>query len=219
MRVSSHQPAFLPWAGFWHKVMSSDAFVLQAGVQWAKDGYLNRIQHQAAWLTLPVDASDTSPISEVTIGSDIRRIEKTWKSVAQVPGPYKDRLEPIIERLQAVQPGDSLMFTNIELLRLLARALGVGRYKFILNQYAGSGPTKTDRLDSRLRVAAPQMTSFYMGEGTASYFDPERFARVECFVQDPSPFLGSPSILQLIAQEPDPADWIMSKGAWSKIER
>ncbi|MCO5157847.1 MAG: WbqC family protein [Aquamicrobium sp.] len=218
MRVASHQPAFLPWAGYWHKVMSVDTFVLQAGVQWAKDGYLNRIRHQGAWLTLPVDASDTSAINEVTIGHDARRIEKTWKAVAQVSGPYKKRLEPVLERLRNVKPGDSLMHLNVALLRCIAREMSFN-YRFVLNHYAGSGSTKTDRLDSRLRVAAPHMTSFYMGAGTASYFDPERFARVDCFVQDPYRFAASSSILQLIAKEPDPADWIMSQGVWRKIER
>ena len=28
VRVSAHQPNFLPWVGFWHKFLSADVFVI-----------------------------------------------------------------------------------------------------------------------------------------------------------------------------------------------
>jgi hypothetical protein len=218
MRVSGHQPAFLPWAGFWHKLLSVDAFVLSAGVQWAKDGYLNRIQHQGAWLTVPVDASDTAPIIEVLVGEDRRRISKTWKAVAQVSGHYKHRLNQIIEILRYLEPGACLATHNVRLIKAIADELGV-QTKLVPSLIAGDGVTKTDRLDARLRKAAPDMSAFYMGQGTASYFEADRFKRVPCFVQDPSSFKGSPSIVQLISNEPDPIDWIMSRGRWVELAR
>lgn len=218
MRVSSHQPAFLPWAGFWHKVLSVDTFVLSCGVQWAKDGYLNRIQHQGAWLTVPVDARDDSPINQVRVGNDTRRISKTWKAAAQVSGPYKKRIEGVVYELMNVAPGENIAALNMRLIFAICDALRV-EAKFHMCFDVGEGVTKTDRLDRRLAATVPEMTSFYMGQGTASYFEAERFKRVPCFVQDPSSFKDSPSIVQLISNEPDPVDWIMSRGRWVELAR
>src|SRR5690606_12088426 len=113
MRVASHQPVFLPWAGFWHKACSVDHFVLSAGVQWAKDCYLNRIKHAGAWLTLPVNAKDSDRILDVRVASDRRRLAKTWKTVDLERGPYRSRLDPIVDRLCRIEPGERLVDVNL----------------------------------------------------------------------------------------------------------
>lgn len=58
MIVSAHQPAYLPWLGYFDKISRSDIFVYMDTVQFEKNSYINRNQIKSSqgpiWLTLAV---------------------------------------------------------------------------------------------------------------------------------------------------------------------
>jgi hypothetical protein len=58
MRIAIHQPHFLPWLGYLHRMASVDAFVLLDHVQFERRNYQNRtmirMNGAAHWLTVPV---------------------------------------------------------------------------------------------------------------------------------------------------------------------
>jgi hypothetical protein len=58
MIVAIHQPHFLPWLGYLHRMASVDLFVLLDHVQFERRNYQNRtavrINGEARWLTVPV---------------------------------------------------------------------------------------------------------------------------------------------------------------------
>ncbi len=59
IRVAAiHQPNFLPWLGFFHKMVSADIFILLDNVPYSKNSYQNRVKIKSAqgeqWLTVPV---------------------------------------------------------------------------------------------------------------------------------------------------------------------
>ena len=58
MRVSIHQPAYLPWLGYLDRIASSDIFVFLDTVQFEKNSFINRNLIKTAngpiWLTIPV---------------------------------------------------------------------------------------------------------------------------------------------------------------------
>ena len=58
MKIAIHQPHFLPWLGYLHRMASVDAFVLLDHVQFERRNYQNRtmIRMNGAphWLTVPV---------------------------------------------------------------------------------------------------------------------------------------------------------------------
>ena len=57
-RVSIHQPAYLPWLGYFDKIKRCDLFVFLDTVQFEKNSYMNRNQIKTPqgplWLTIPV---------------------------------------------------------------------------------------------------------------------------------------------------------------------
>jgi len=56
--VSIHQPAYIPWLGYFHKIFLSDIFVYLDTVQFEKNSFINRNKILGAggpfWLTVPV---------------------------------------------------------------------------------------------------------------------------------------------------------------------
>ncbi len=58
MLVAIHQPHFIPWLGYLHRMSQVDAFILLDHVQFERRNYQNRsqirIDGEARWLTVPV---------------------------------------------------------------------------------------------------------------------------------------------------------------------
>jgi hypothetical protein len=56
--VAIHQPNFLPWLGFFHKMTLADIFILLDNVPYSKNSYQNRVKIKSAqgeqWLTVSV---------------------------------------------------------------------------------------------------------------------------------------------------------------------
>ena len=58
MILSAHQPAYLPWLGYFEKIQASDIFVYLDTVQYEKNSFINRNKIKTPngwqWLTIPV---------------------------------------------------------------------------------------------------------------------------------------------------------------------
>ncbi|MCF6153181.1 MAG: hypothetical protein E3K38_13005 [Candidatus Kuenenia stuttgartiensis] len=58
MILSAHQPAYLPWLGYFDKIIRCDIFVFLDSVQFEKNSFTNRNKIKtpvgATWLTVPV---------------------------------------------------------------------------------------------------------------------------------------------------------------------
>lgn len=69
--VSIHQPNYLPWIGYFYKIVHSDIFVLGDNVQFSNKSFINRNRIKtpqgAKWLTVPVIHQYPNLINEVKI--------------------------------------------------------------------------------------------------------------------------------------------------------
>jgi len=58
MILTAHQPAYLPWLGYFDKIISSDIFIFLDTVQYEKNSFINRNRIKTPnghiWLTIPI---------------------------------------------------------------------------------------------------------------------------------------------------------------------
>ena len=214
MKVAAQQPHFLPWPPYWHKVLEADVFLLWSGVDYSKGEYINRVRHAGSWLTLPVTAQLGQPIHDVVIAKEQRRLIKIAKTVDQVRGKYRSRLDEVVELLYHIQPGDNLAAVNSDLLRAVIKALGRSPSVFMAAPLRVTEGSKTERLRKLLDTYTPGVKVYLTGIGARNYLH-ARFLNCEVWWQDISRFDPEMSILQLIANEPDPVDYILTTGGWA----
>jgi hypothetical protein len=130
MRLAAHQPHYLPWLRYFHKIAQADVFVVMDDIQFNRNGWQNRtrIKHAQGWtyLSVPVFQKFKQRISEVRIDNTQRWKQKHWKALTQSYGRARylhglaDRLEPVYARDWAL-----LGELSEELLRLCLDMLNV----------------------------------------------------------------------------------------------
>lgn len=222
MRVASHQPAFLPWPGFWDKFWETDVFVISAGVDWAKDSYLNRVRWNGGWLTVPVNVRQHAPILTARVGADANRLSALRRAVGSMMGmhrryPYVERLSFLPDLIAAYEPGSLLYALNVELIRAIGGIVQPDT-KIVVDTALPIAGTKTERLLDRIQRCAPGATEYLMGAGALDYID---LAALPLTVhqQDPSGYDPGVSILDVLGAEPDPVDYLVSRGRWVDLVR
>ena len=92
MIVTIHQPNFIPWLGFFNKVINCDIFVILDDVEFSKDSFINRNKIRTSegwmWLTIPVKMKLGEKINEVIVDNSKRWYEKHKKSIIQLIKHY-----------------------------------------------------------------------------------------------------------------------------------
>lgn len=81
MILSAHQPAYLPWLGYFDKITEADIFVFLDTVQYEKNSFINRNKIKTPqgpqWLTIPVKSKGhiTATLRETLVDDS-----KPWRS-------------------------------------------------------------------------------------------------------------------------------------------
>ena len=139
MILTAHQPNYLPYAGFFHKVARADRFLVVDNVQFVKRGpfgwmHRNRIRTNSPqgwdWLSVPVltKGKFTQRICDAEIDPAVPWARKHWKAIewnyrrARYFGDYAAEFRGLYERPWA-------RFTDLAcaFIELLLRLLGVPR--------------------------------------------------------------------------------------------
>jgi hypothetical protein len=87
MVLTAHQPAYLPWLGYFDKIIRSEIFVFLDTVQYEKNSFINRNQIMTKqgpiWLTVPVKIKGHigSTILDTRIDNSQNWAEKHLKSI------------------------------------------------------------------------------------------------------------------------------------------
>ncbi len=216
-RVAIHQPNYLPYLGFFHKLSLVDTFVLYDTAQFSKNDFHNRNRIKTpsgtAWLTVPVSRPALRPIREVRISAatswadrHLKSIEANYSRAAYFVS-YRDELRIVFKKSWLF-----LAELNESLIRMLAKA-----WDFPVRFVRASeclGVTEEASRSSRLveLVRAVGGDEYVSGPGGLDYVDPTVFGgvglRLQVFRHAEyrqlwGPFLPSMSAIDLLLNEGD----------------
>lgn len=177
--VACHQPNFLPWMGYFAKLVQCDYFVILDDVQMPTGrSYVSRTRVADAqgsrWLSVPVTRQSGQRIAEVELAPDPRWRTKHLSSIRQMyaKAPHVDA---VLELMRAPYEADhvNLAEFNIHLLERVMAHLGVRR-KVIRSSTLGIDSTSDQRLIDIVKHVGGD--TYLSGKGGQNYQDPEKFA-------------------------------------------
>lgn len=189
MILTAHQPVYLPWLGFFHKIALAEKFCVFDVAQYQTKDYNNRnkIKTNAGpiWLTVPVESKQhfEKRIADVRIVSNgwnrkhIKSIELAYKKA-----PYFEQYFPPMRDLLA-QQFDLLTELNTQMLELLLSQLGIA-IPVVKATGLGLEGKKSDLvLDMCLKLGADV---YVFGAQGRNYADVDAFLRagVKPYFQD-----------------------------------
>jgi hypothetical protein len=177
MRVTIHQPQFLPWLGYVDKIDRSDLFVVLDNVQFKKNEWQNRNRIRTSkgwqWLTVPVRHRFGQLIEDVRINSEVDWRSKHLTALgmhyagAAYAGEYMDGLRALYQ-----QTYEHLVDLNMAIIRWLLQVLTIKTpVRLASDMKLRDDPT--DRLIDICREVGA--TEYLAGPGAPEYMDLERF--------------------------------------------
>lgn len=186
--VSIHQPAYLPWLGYFHKLMLSDVFVVLDTTQFEKNSFINRNKIRTAqgwtWLTIPLLTKGhlEKTIADMEWDPAVRWQRKHGETIRQAysRAPYFDEQYPA---LQGFLDGATRFSTLLlDMLRYFAAQIGARARIVCASELAVDG-RKSDLI---LNICtALNATTYVSGALGANYLERAAFERagVEVIVQ------------------------------------
>lgn len=181
--IAIHQPNFLPWLGFFHKIASSDAFVLLDSVQLPKTGgsWVQRVKMmisgEARWMTVPLCRPEHGAlrIDEVLCADHL-----PWrkKMIAAIEQNY--RRAPHFESTRALLLDIFALYAprladfNIRAIEAVWNHLGMPARRMVRSSSCAAAGSSNDLLVSLVRELGG--THYLCGGGAAGYQDDAVFS-------------------------------------------
>ena len=177
MIVSIHQPNFMPWLGYFHKIAQSDVFVLIDQVRFVKGHIVNRNKiknnhGEAVWLTVPIRMSKGSAqnINEIEVdpGHKWRARQYNLLRAFYQKTPFFDAYFPEIKELLQ-QDYESLAGLNIAVIRYFCSKLNIATKLVVASELGQEFGAKNDL---NLNICSYFNADIYLsGTGAKKYND------------------------------------------------
>ena len=179
MILAGHQPEYLCYIGFFHKMMHCDKFVLVDHVQFEKKYFQNRnkirTKEGSILLTIPVFSKGKfeQKINEVEINNNVDWQKKHWRSIvfnyqkAPFFSEYKDFFEQIYSKRW-----EKLVDINETIIRYIAKQLHIN-VEIVKSSEVNPSGYKTDLLIDMCKKLGAD--SYLSGEGGRLYVDELKF--------------------------------------------
>ena len=154
MKITIHQPNYLPYLGFFDKMRQADIFVIYDDAQFNKDDFQHRnkirIFHGWKWLTVPVEKK-LIPINEIKIRNEQINKGLTWSDAqfkeirdSYLDTPNYERYENKLEEIY-MKRYDKLIDLNLEIIYFLMDAFNI-KTKLVFSSELGFTSRSTQRL-------------------------------------------------------------------------
>jgi len=186
--VTIHQPNYMPWAGFFHKWLISDAFVILDTVQYHKNEWQNRNRIKTAngaqWITVPVSYRMPQTIQEVGIATpNWARKQVSAIEQAYAKAPCLDLYWPELKNALS-QPWERVAALNVAMIRSLGTMLGCRAPLYLASEMKAESTDPTDRLISLCQELNGD--AYLSGREGRGYLQAEKFndAGIELWFQE-----------------------------------
>ena len=185
MKLAIHQPQYMPWCGYFHKIACADLFVLLDDVQYKKNEWQHRNRIRTSqgwqWFSVPNQYQFPQKISDVRVNNAMRWQEKHWRSLCASYGKaaFFNRYREEFERFFAGS-WDFLSPLNCDSVRLLARLLGIHTPMELSSPHHFPGAS-TERLVNICRHFNADI--YLSGAGGKEYLDVSLFEKAGISVE------------------------------------
>ncbi|MBQ3163231.1 MAG: WbqC family protein [Lachnospiraceae bacterium] len=176
MVVAIHQPNYIPWGGYFYKLIKCDAFVFLDDVQYTR-GFINRnkikTQNGSQWLTVPVQGSQALNINEIQFAEErwkqkhIRALEINY-SRSEYFKKYASDIFNIINE------ANDLCNLNMGLIKYIGDVLGAK-----CTYYKSSDLKCTTTSDDRIIEIVEKVggDTYFSGTGAMNYQEMSKFSK------------------------------------------
>ena len=132
MVVGAHQPNYLPWIGYFYKMIHCNKFILADDVQYITHSYINRVCIKTAkgkqWITVPVltKGKGLQKIKDIKITNSQNWQHKHWRTIYlnYKYAPYFNHYAEYFEKIYQKE-WIYLVDLNIELINFLRKELNI----------------------------------------------------------------------------------------------
>lgn len=188
MIVSAHQPSYLAWLGYFHKVSLCDVFVYYDNVDHSKRDFTTRNKIKTSqgpmWLTVPVKKGPTKKIVDLSIDNKTAWQRRHLKGIQTCYGKseyydsYANRLEEFFQKSYG-----NFADMNFDLTKLLLELLGL-RVEMLRSSQMGTTGAKNDGIYQMLEILGAK--KIVLGVNGWDYVNLEEYRRrgIRCYFQD-----------------------------------
>ena len=183
MRVTIHQPNYIPWIGYFDKMAKSDIFVFFDDVQFPRGKEFanrNRIKTPQGplWLTVPVkNKGSLLKINEIEINNDIDWNIKHWKTIKTfyANSPFFQEYEQKFENI-ILNKWTKLCDLNVELIKLIVSILEIDT-KLVFSSEINADGGGVEKIINILNSLGADEYLTTHGPGAQRYLDEEIFRK------------------------------------------
>jgi len=190
MIITAHQPAYLPWLGYLHKIALSDIFILLDDVQFEKNSFANRNKvwsHNGdVMLTVPLlmKGHVGKPLRAMEINNSEHWAKKHWKTIEQNyrKAPFFSHFAPWLETIYSQEWNTLVELTDV-MLAFFMKELGIST-RFVRQSELGIVSHKQDLVFDLCKETGA--TAYVSGKLGKNYLDTQPFsdAGIKIYFQD-----------------------------------
>jgi hypothetical protein len=179
MIVAIHQPNFIPWSGYFFKILKADVFVLLDDVQFTKNSFINRNRIKtpegAQWITLPVLQSGNfgQKINQIELFNSklyFKKIKGTLNANYR-KAPFFDEVFELIN--PTLIDANKLVSVNELIIKNICKYLNIKKEIINSSSLTSISGESTDRLVSICKHI--KATDYLAGFGSKNYQDNLKF--------------------------------------------
>ena len=177
--IAIHQPNYIPWIGYFHKMANCDIFVFLDDAQYTKGGFINRNRIKTSqgvkWLSIPAHTSLGFTIKDTACGGD-KWPEKHLKTLMAAYGraPFFIEIFHWFSEILLSNKKKYLAELNISILRSISEKMGI-KCSFYTSSELSANGTSDDRLIAI--VKALDGNTYLSGHGGSNYQDVAKFKK------------------------------------------